>query len=407
MAKTDRTVVRNQSYQKGGIGIRERHNERKNESYSNPDIVHERTHMNVQFCRCEGTYIQALDHMIAEGTVSTRGLKADAKVFEEMVFDVNTAYFDERGGYDYAADFFYDAFCFAEKEVGSQYILSAVMHADEKNRALSEELGRDVYHYHLHVVYIPVVDKEVRWTKKCKDKALVGTVKEVIHQISHSKKWAFVPMLDEQGKPVLSESGKPKLIPSYSLLQDRFFNHMRDAGYEGFERGVKGSTDKHLSTLDYKIKQDTERLVTIGKTIEQQQNELSDLDDKVKGATAVQSELTMVHNFGKKKMFGKIELTESEYAELTALAREGIASRCDIENLQRRLRDLQGRYLGLTSRFNELLDETGEVREAARIAPQKVKVLCAEILQIAKEGRLAKTQHQSRNKAGERAANAP
>ncbi len=251
------------------------------------------------------------------------------------------------------------------------------------------------------------MDKEVRWTKKCKDKALVGTVKEVIHQISHSKKWAFVPMLDEQGKPVLSESGKPKLIPSYSLLQDRFFNHMRDAGYEGFERGVKGSTDKHLSTLDYKIKQDTERLVTIGKTIEQQQNELSDLDDKVKGATAVQSELTMVHNFGKKKMFGKIELTESEYAELTALAREGIASRCDIENLQRRLRDLQGRYLGLTSRFNELLDETGEVREAARIAPQKVKVLCAEILQIAKEGRLAKTQHQSRNKAGERAANAP
>ncbi len=38
---------------------------------------------------------------------------------------------------------------------GEQYILSAVMHADERNRAMSDALGQDVYHYHLHVVYIP------------------------------------------------------------------------------------------------------------------------------------------------------------------------------------------------------------------------------------------------------------
>jgi len=121
MTKTDRTVVRNQPYQKGGVGIRERHNERKNEGYSNPDIELERSHMNVYFRRCDGTYTQALDRMIAEGTVSTRGLKADAKVFGEMVFDVNTAYFDNYGGYDYAKGFFKDAFHFAEREVGSKY----------------------------------------------------------------------------------------------------------------------------------------------------------------------------------------------------------------------------------------------------------------------------------------------
>ncbi len=38
--------------------------------------------------------------------------------------------------------------------------------------------GRDVYHYHLHVVYIPVVEKQILWSKRCKDKALRGTVKE-------------------------------------------------------------------------------------------------------------------------------------------------------------------------------------------------------------------------------------
>ena len=35
------------------------------------------------------------------------------------------------------------------------------MHADERNRGMSEAFGKDVYHYHLHVVYVPVVDKEM------------------------------------------------------------------------------------------------------------------------------------------------------------------------------------------------------------------------------------------------------
>ena len=57
---------------------------------------------------------------------------------------------------------------------GEQYILSAVMHADEINRAMSEALGKDVFHYHLHVVYIPVVEKQILWSKRCKEEALRG-----------------------------------------------------------------------------------------------------------------------------------------------------------------------------------------------------------------------------------------
>ncbi len=101
---------------------------------------------------------------------------------------MNSGYFERNGGYEYARQFFEDAYRLAVKEAGGeQYILSAVMHADERNRALSEQYGRDVFHYHLHVVYIPVVDKEVKWTKRCKDPALVGTTKEIITQVSHPR----------------------------------------------------------------------------------------------------------------------------------------------------------------------------------------------------------------------------
>ena len=57
--------------------------------------------------------------------------------------------------------------------MGTDSIIPAVMHADELNTALTEEYGKPIYHYHLHVVAIPVVMKEIKWTKRCKDKSLV------------------------------------------------------------------------------------------------------------------------------------------------------------------------------------------------------------------------------------------
>ena len=123
--------------------------------------------------------------MEANGTISTRGLKPDATHYCELIFDVNSAYFDNHGGYEFAKQFYADAYKAAVQIVGcEQYILSAVMHADEINRAMTEALGREVYHYHLHVVYVPVVEKQILWSKRCKDKALVGTVKETMDLFS-------------------------------------------------------------------------------------------------------------------------------------------------------------------------------------------------------------------------------
>ena len=67
-----------------------------------------------------------------------------------MIFDVNTAYFEQHGGYEYARLFYEEALRFAEKEYGMGNIVSAVMHADELNTALTQELGHPVYHYHIH-----------------------------------------------------------------------------------------------------------------------------------------------------------------------------------------------------------------------------------------------------------------
>lgn len=261
----DRTNARNMRLTETKIGNTQQHNEREKDSYVNQDIVPERTPLNVHFKVPSAGYQEMFSQMEADGVISTRGIKADAFRYGEMVFDVNSAYFYNHGGYDFAKQFYTDAYKAAIKIVGGeQYILSAVMHADERNRAMSEALGEDVYHYHLHVVYIPVVEKEIRWTKRCKDKSLVGKVKETIMQVSMSKKWASQPAVDEAtGEPLRTAKGKPVLRKSYSVLQDDFFQQMRSAGYTDLERGERGSSEEHLTVTQFKVKCEQERLAQL------------------------------------------------------------------------------------------------------------------------------------------------
>ena len=178
--------------------------------------------------------------------------------------NLTTSVFHNHGGYEFAQAFYAEAYRAAVDIVGGeQYILSAVMHADERNQGMSKALGYDVWHYHLHVIYVPVVEKQILWSKRCKDPALVGTVKETIMQVSHSKKWQSRPVLDEFGEPLRTKTGKIILKKSYSVLQDQYHDAMFAAGYTDVERGERGSTEEHLTTVQFKVRKEQEALDTI------------------------------------------------------------------------------------------------------------------------------------------------
>ena len=173
--KPDMSCARVKQYKSSDIGAAERHNERKNSDYENINVIPERIGMNVHYCSPTGSYMDMFREMEANGTLSTRGLRQDATLFDEIIIDVNTMYFERNGGYEYAKQFYEEAYRFLQKKFGSEYVVSAVMHADEINKAASEEKRKDIYHYHLHAIVIPVVEKEILWSKRCKDPALRGT----------------------------------------------------------------------------------------------------------------------------------------------------------------------------------------------------------------------------------------
>ena len=377
----DRTSVRNLAVSDKSVGNTQQHNEREKDSYRNPDIIPQRTAWNVHFKKPTASYTDLFAQLEAAGTISTRGLKPDATHYCELVFDVNSAYFDNHGGYEFAKQFYEDAYKAAVQIVGGeQYILSAVMHADEINRAMTEALGREVYHYHLHVVYVPVVEKQILWSKRCKDKALVGTVKETVMQVSRSKKWASKPLLDDAGKPIMQKNGKPVLKKSYSVLQDDFFNYMRNAGYTDVERGERGSTEEHLTVTQFKVRREQERLDTLTAQADQQKQSLAAIQKKSTLTKNALIHAQDVATLGKKTLLGNYSLTEEEFSQLKSQAAHGFM--VDVENrqLKQQLSAAQQNSINWQTRYRNLRNEVQPYLDAMRHAPERVRYFFENLL---------------------------
>ena len=386
MGKTNYSVARVVTYTKQSIGKAERHTERKNTNYSNMNVDLEQTKNNVHYKTCSTSYNERLKELVDTGKISLRGLKDNAKVFDELVLDINSDYFEKHGGYDFAKKFYEEAYHFAKKEYGTDNIISAVMHADEQNVALTEEYGKPIYHYHLHVIALPVVKKEIKYSKRTKDKSLVGKVKETIMQVSHSKKWKSQKALDNEGNEILNDKGKPVLIKSYSLLQDRFYKYMSDNGYKDFIRGEKGSTAEHLSDIEFKAKKEREKLEAITNKVKQQQTKFAEntsaIEETERQKNQSQQELNEIKKYiddykgykgnidsidvGKSKLFGKkIELDNNDYQNLVKYAKKGIVA--DVE-----ITKLKDENTKLKHDFNELKEKTRDFIRAIAYAPVRV-----------------------------------
>ena len=390
----DRTSVRNVNLTRTQISNTQRHNEREKESYTNPDIVPERTALNIHFKKPPGGYAEMFAQMEAEKLISTRGLKADACLYGELIFDVNSAYFDNHGGYDFAKQFYTDAYRSAIEIVGGeQFILSAVMHADERNPAMSEALGRDVYHYHLHVVYIPVVEKQILWSKRCKDKSLVGTVKETITQVSSSKKWKSHPAVDEQGRPILQKNGKPVLRKSYSVLQDDFFNAMRVAGYTDVERGERGSSEEHLTVTQFKAEREQERLEVLEHQVEKKEKVLQKVELKIEVQKGTAATFAEIDGMGRKTLLGKVEFSPQEAEDLKQLAKKGVAADSTVGDLRRDLKSARRDAQIWKRRYEELMEQVKDFLAAIKKAPEQVKKFLTEVLQSEQARPIKRKQH--------------
>ena len=205
----------------------------------------------------------------------------------------------------------------------------------------------------------------------------------MVNQISHSKKWkSDIPLTDEKGNPLLRKNGKPMFRASYSILQDELFHYMTEQGFKGFQRGEYGSTAEHLTSLQYQIKQDKERLEKLQKRIQKEQV-------KYEPARHISKTLNEIDSMGQKTITGKMAISKEDYSQLTALAKEGITSRGKIKNLEQSASYYRQKYMDsanalerMKTKYNELKEKCRPFLEALEHFPEVAKLFTEKVKQL-------------------------
>ena len=217
------------------------------------------------------------------------------------------------------------------------------------------------------------VEKKILWSKRCKDKSLVGTVKETIQQVSMSKKWDSKPALGEHGKPLLNANGKTVLRKSYSVLQDDFFAAMRKAGYDDVERGERGSSEEHLTVTQFKVQQEQARLAEFTEQNRQQEKQAATLGSKIE---KIQNQRVDVRSIEKIVATSipfspKVAVEREDFDRLSTLAKKYVTAEKKESKLQKALdaankliAKLKAEIDGLKQEISDYKSVRGKLRAA-------------------------------------------
>ena len=200
-------IIRNQKYKRENLKGIFRHNERKNENYSNKNIDKEKSHLNYSLKDPKYSYEKEFERIRKEYNLKGQ-IKTVSNIACEYIITSDNEFFNRIGKKE-TRRFFETAYKFVceYKDLGEQYILSAKVHNDEDTP-------------HLHLVFLPVVHTK---DKKGND----------IDKLACSEFW--------------------KEKDSYRRLQNAFYEYMISHNFE-LERGLpKEETGReHLNLKEYK-----------------------------------------------------------------------------------------------------------------------------------------------------------
>ena len=226
-------------------------------------------------------------------------------------------------------------------------------------------------------------------------------------QVSRSKKWDSKPVLDADGKTLLNLRGKKILKSSYSVLQDDFFNFIRDAGYTDVERGERGSTEEHLTVTQFKVQAERQRLEAVTGLVAQaersleetrsateiQKKKLEALKKETKTVKTIAMTVQDIEEMGKRNaLTGNVSLTQDQCDTLKRYAVNGIIANADNKKLKDKLSAAERtasiwkqRYDALHEKYQELKKKAQPFLDALEIASEKVRAFIDAVLARGKD----------------------
>ena len=320
-------IIRNQKYKRENLKGIFRHNERKNENYSNKNIDKEKSHLNYSLKDPKYSYEKEFERIRKEYKLKGQ-IKTVSNIACEYIITSDNEFFNKIGEKE-TRRFFETAYKFVceYKNLGEQYILSAKVHNDEDTP-------------HLHLVFLPVVH-----TKDKKGNAI--------------------------DKLACSEFWKEK--DSYRQLQNAFYEYMVSHNFE-LKRGLpKEETNRtHLSIEEYKKITNYEKTKEILRDITLELPEVPSIEDfnrvVFKRNEKIQKEIIEPKDklieklyFENKQLHGEIERQVNVIDEAEKYQKERDKILEDNENLHNKVYQMEHDYKvknnSLDFRYNNRKEE--------------------------------------------------
>ena len=145
---------------------------------------------------------------------------------------------------------------------------------------------------------------------------------------------------------------------------------------------VASEVVKRMTSLQYQIKQDKERLEKLQKRIQKEQV-------KYEPARHISKTLNEIDSMGQKTITGKMAISKEDYSELTSLAKEGITSRAEINKLEQSANYYRQKYFDsanalerMKTKYNELKEKCRPFLEALEHFPEVAKLFTEKVKQL-------------------------
>lgn len=291
------------------LAAAEAHNERLPAAHqANTNIEAQRSEQNVFYTDRNGKSCRdTLDERIARGCYTFGDLPDGKCGLTEICIGANAAYFEDHGGYGTARLYADRVADFIRKQFAPEEILSLVFHADEVDPTLSGQYRRPVYHYHLHLLLVPVVRRDRRF-HGCPPGTPV---------ISHASRWSFVAERLPDGSVRRDSAGRTVRTGGFRQFRDALTAWLHDGGFPELEnRPPLGHLP--LALWDYKARLAEARLRDL-------ESRIRDAEHTLQTMCALRADTGRI-DVGEKQPGGRYLLQAKDYRNLVTLARTGVAA---------------------------------------------------------------------------------
>lgn len=338
-------VIHAENYKKGAVGALEKHNFRKNETYSNKDIDHTRTKDNVILKMPEVSQYQDTKSMIEQR--ATNQVRSTSIWQTEFIISSDQSFFQELP-MEEQNRFFRDAYNYLSGEFGSQNVVCAVVHYDETTP-------------HMHFDFVPMTETDKLSRKEVMTRERLLKIQDKLPQKMSERGFQI-----ERGVKTanLDKNERPR------HLDHKEYKNRLEGQINALEGQINSLHSHRINLIQQNEKKRQEQLRQISeenKKIDLQEKALESRKEKLQFQIKEHnSQIGQIKELpkGETTFTGKVVLKEEDYRKLYTTAKKGVV-------LESEYRASVKNYQELSANYEKLKEQVPTMKERMEVAKLK------------------------------------